>query len=302
MQIPSSHHVAPVSAGVTCVVGPCGKPAGGARGAALPYQPTRRRSSVALRSCLRRSSVAWIQDATITKTAKKITTPSEKKVMILSSVSPRRPSPLSFAKAVAAGISQAASTTIRASFRTEGNDSLSRGVAESFFCIVEIPKGSRNKYEFDHEHNVIRLDRFLFSSVVYPTDYGFIPETLSLDGDPLDVMVLVSEPTFPGCMIEVKPIGLFRMEDDQGIDDKVLCVPLTDPSWNTVESLDDVGEQLQNEIAHFFTVYKQLENKKVEVDGWYSCEDALKVIDASRERYGESSDEDHSGEPPAEPH
>ena len=103
-------------------------------------------------------------------------------------------------------------------------------------------------------------------------------------------------------MIEVKPIGLFRMEDDQGVDDKVLCVPLTDPGWNTVERLDDVGEQLQNEIAHFFTVYKQLEHKKVEVDGWYSCEDALKVIDASRERYSESSDEDHSGEPPAEPH
>src|SRR5215210_6900597 len=149
------------------------------------------------------------------------------------------------------------------------NDTLSPDVPESFLCIVEIPKGSRNKYEFDHEHNVIKLDRFLFSSVVYPTDYGFIPDTLSLDGDPLDVMVLVSEPTFPGCMIEVKPIGLFRMEDDQGIDDKVLAVPLTDPGWNTLESLDGVSEQLQNEIAHFFTVYKQLENKKVEVDGWY---------------------------------
>jgi inorganic pyrophosphatase len=281
--------VAPVPAGVACFSGRSG------------YQPTRLRSSTALRCSLRRSSAPWIQEATITKTVKKITTPSEKNVMILSSVSPQRPSPLSPATAVAAGISQAASTRIGVSFRTEGNDSLSRGVAESFFCIVEIPKGSRNKYEFDHEHNVIRLDRFLFSSVVYPTDYGFIPETLSLDGDPLDVMVLVSEPTFPGCMIEVKPIGLFRMEDDQGIDDKVLCVPLTDPGWNTVESLDAVGEQLQNEIAHFFTVYKQLENKKVEVDGWYSCEDALKVIDESRTRYSESSD-DHSGEPPAAPH
>jgi inorganic pyrophosphatase len=166
-------------------------------------------------------------------------------------------------------------------------------VAESFLCIVEIPKGSRNKYEYDHEHDVIRLDRFLFSSVVYPTDYGFIPDTLSLDGDPLDVMVLVSEPTFPGCMIEVKPIGLFRMEDDQGIDDKVLAVPLTDPGWNTLESLDGVSEQLQNEIAHFFTVYKQLENKKVEVDGWYPCEDALKVIASSRERFAESSGNDH---------
>jgi inorganic pyrophosphatase len=174
-------------------------------------------------------------------------------------------------------------------------------VADSFSCIVEIPKGSRNKYEFDHEHHVIKLDRFLFSSVVYPTDYGFIPETLSLDGDPLDVMVLVSEPTFPGCMIEVKPIALFRMEDDQGIDDKILAVPLTDPGWNTLETLDGVSDQLKNEIQHFFTVYKQLEHKKVEIDGWYSCQDALKVIDASRKRYDESSVE-HSEEPPAEPH
>jgi inorganic pyrophosphatase len=169
-------------------------------------------------------------------------------------------------------------------------------VADSFFCIVEIPKGSRNKYEFDHEHHVIKLDRFLFSSVVYPTDYGFVPETLSLD-----VMVLVSEPTFPGCMIEVKPIALFRMEDDQGIDDKILAVPLTDPGWNTLETLDGVSDQLKNEIQHFFTVYKQLEHKKVEIDGWYSCEDALKVIDASRKRY-EESPEEHSEEPPAEPH
>ena len=171
-----------------------------------------------------------------------------------------------------------------------------------YAAVIEIPKGSRNKYEVDHETGRVFLDRVLYTNFVYPTDYGYVPDTLSLDGDPLDVMVLVSEPTFPGCMIEVKPIGLFRMEDDQGVDDKVLCVPLTDPGWNTVDSLDDVGEQLQNEIAHFFTVYKQLENKKVEVDGWYSCEDALKVINASRERYSESSDEDHSGEPPAEPH
>jgi inorganic pyrophosphatase len=158
-------------------------------------------------------------------------------------------------------------------------------VADSFICIVEIPKGSRNKYEFDHETERIRLDRFLFSSVVYPTDYGFVPDTLSLDGDPLDVLVLVSEPTFPGCQIEVKPIGLFRMADDQGIDDKILAVPLTDPGWNSLESLDGVSDQLKREIQHFFTVYKQLENKKVEIDGWYPCEDALTVIEDSRERF-----------------
>ena len=163
-------------------------------------------------------------------------------------------------------------------------------MAESFLCIVEIPKGSRNKYEFDHEHHVIKLDRFLFSSTVYPTDYGFIPETLSLDGDPLDVMVLVSEPTFPGCMIEVKPIGLFRMEDDKGVDDKVLCVPLHDPGWNTMEKLEDLSDQLRDEIAHFFAIYKDLEQKGVKVDGWYSREDAIEEIKASRERFRDSGD------------
>ncbi len=158
---------------------------------------------------------------------------------------------------------------------------------DSFFCIVEIPKGSRNKYEWDHEREALVLDRFLFSSVVYPTDYGFIPETLSQDGDPLDVMVCVSEPTFPGCGIEVKPIALFRMEDDQGLDDKVLAVPLHDPGWNTLASLDDIPTQLQNEIAHFFSIYKNLENKRVEVDGWFSREDAIAEIEASRRRYRE---------------
>src|SRR5918997_1340293 len=110
---------------------------------------------------------------------------------------------------------------------------------ESLDVIIEIPKGSRNKYEYDHEQNAIKLDRFLFSSVVYPTDYGFIPGTLGRDGDPLDAMVCVSEPTFPGCMICAKPIALFRMEDDAGFDDKVLSVPISDPAWNTLESLDD---------------------------------------------------------------
>src|SRR5438067_9857975 len=116
-------------------------------------------------------------------------------------------------------------------------------------CLVEIPKGSRNKYEYDHDDDVIRLDRFLFSSMVYPTDYGFIPDTLSLDGDPLDVMVCVSEPTFPGCVIEVKPIALFRMEDDKGIDDKVLAVPMSDPTWNQLEKLSDLSKPLQDEIS-----------------------------------------------------
>ena len=162
---------------------------------------------------------------------------------------------------------------------------------EPLLCLVEIPKGSRNKYEYDHDRNVIMLDRFLFSSMVYPTDYGFIPDTLGQDTDPLDAMVLVSEPTFPGCMIAVKAIALFRMEDDKGIDDKVLCVPLSDPAWNGLETLDDVPSQLRDEIAHFFSVYKDLEQKKVNVDGWYSREDALEEIEASRKRCQESKSE-----------
>jgi inorganic pyrophosphatase len=163
---------------------------------------------------------------------------------------------------------------------------------EPLICLVEIPKGSRNKYEYDHDMDVIKLDRFLFSSMVYPTDYGFIPETLGQDGDPLDAMVLVSEPTFPGCVIDVKAIALFRMEDDKGIDDKVLCVPLTDPAWNTLETLDDVPDALRDEIAHFFSVYKDLEQKKVTVDGWYSREDALEEIEAARERCKESKNKE----------
>jgi inorganic pyrophosphatase len=156
-----------------------------------------------------------------------------------------------------------------------------------FAAFIEIPKGSRNKYEYDHELEALVLDRFLFSSMVYPTDYGFIPETLGLDGDPLDVMVCVSEATFPGCRIVVKPIALFKMKDDQGVDDKVLAVPLSDPAWSGLERLEDLPEQLRDEIAHFFSVYKDLEQKKVTVDGWYSREDALEEIEAARKRHRE---------------
>jgi inorganic pyrophosphatase len=154
-------------------------------------------------------------------------------------------------------------------------------------CMVEIPKGSRNKYEWSEEIGAITFDRFLFSSVVYPLDYGMIPDTLAEDGDPLDAMVAVSEPTFPGCVIPVKPIALFKMKDEKGIDDKVICVPLKDPNWNEHERLDDLPQQLQDEISHFFGVYKTLEQKDVAVDGWYPREDALAEIEESRKRYRE---------------
>jgi inorganic pyrophosphatase len=169
-------------------------------------------------------------------------------------------------------------------------------------CLVEIPKGSRNKYEWDEERKAITLDRFLFSSVVYPTDYGFIPQTLAEDGDPLDAMVCVSEPTFPGCVIDVKVIALLRMRDDKGADDKVMCVPLNDPNWNAMETLEDIPRALRQEIEHFFSIYKTPEGKVVEVDGWHSREDALQMIADARERYRRRSEgEQDRAEPQTAP-
>jgi inorganic pyrophosphatase len=156
---------------------------------------------------------------------------------------------------------------------------------EQLHCFVEIPKGSRNKYEWDEELQAIKLDRFLFSSVVYPSDYGFLPETCGEDGDPLDALVLVSEPTFPGCMIPVCVVALFRMEDDKGQDDKVICVPDHDPNWEHVDDLEDIPKQLRVEIEHFFSIYKQPEGKPVEIGGWYARDDALKIIAQARERW-----------------
>ena len=149
-------------------------------------------------------------------------------------------------------------------------------------AFIEIPKGSRNKYEFDERLGHVILDRFLSSSMVYPTDYGYLIDHRGRDGDPLDTMVCVSEATFPGCVIPVKPIALFKMRDEKGEDDKIVCVPTHDPGWNTAETLDDITNQLQNEITHFFSVYKQLEGKDVEVDGWRSREEALEVIEDAK--------------------
>jgi inorganic pyrophosphatase len=156
---------------------------------------------------------------------------------------------------------------------------------EPLHCFVEIPKGSRNKYEYDEELGAIKLDRFLFSSMVYPTDYGFFPQTLAGDGDPLDVCVCVSEPTFPGCVIPVRAIGVLVMRDAKGQDDKVLCVPLEDPSWDGIEELEDLSEQLRAEIEHFFAVYKELEGERVDVEEWRSRTEALAVIEESRQRF-----------------
>jgi inorganic pyrophosphatase len=155
-------------------------------------------------------------------------------------------------------------------------------VEEDLHVFVEIPKGSRNKYEYDEQLGKLILDRFLSSSTVYPTDYGYLIGHRGRDGDPLDAMICVSEPTFSGCVIPVKPIALFKMRDEAGIDDKIVCVPLKDPGWNEAETLDDIPKALQREITHFFSIYKQLEDKKVDVEGWRSREEALDVIEDAK--------------------
>lgn len=152
--------------------------------------------------------------------------------------------------------------------------------------VVEIPKGTRNKYEAD-ERGAIWLDRLLFTSTRYPEDYGYIPETLANDGDPVDAMVVLEEPTFPGCHIHARPVGVFRMSDEEGADEKVLCVPSSDPRWNHVNDISDLPEYELREIAHFFDIYKDLEpGKATESLGWFGRQDAERVITSGRERYG----------------
>jgi adenylate kinase len=151
--------------------------------------------------------------------------------------------------------------------------------------VIEVPRGSRNKYEFDHDRHVMHLDRRLFSATVYPADYGFIPDTLAEDGDPLDALVLLEEPVFPGCWVRARPIGIFWMEDEKGPDAKVICVPLGDPRWDQVRDLDDMPAHLRSEIHHFFDVYKALEpGKSTSTTGFEGREAALGEIAAARAR------------------
>jgi inorganic pyrophosphatase len=153
-----------------------------------------------------------------------------------------------------------------------------------FDVTVEIPKGQRNKYEVDHATGRIRLDRTLFTSTQYPADYGFIEGTLGEDGDPLDALVLVSEPTFPGCRIRVRPVGVFHMTDEKGPDEKVICVPLKDPLWSAISDVHDIPAALRDELEHFFQVYKLLEEKKTETRGFGNRAEALRFIADARER------------------
>lgn len=155
-----------------------------------------------------------------------------------------------------------------------------------FEVIVEIPQGSRNKYEIDHETGAPWLDRHLFQATVYPAEYGFFPDSLAEDGDPLDALVLLEDPTFPGCHVRARPVAVLEMEDEKGRDLKVLCVPAGDPRWNRYQDLDDLPEHLLAEIRHFFDVYKDLEPGKTSLLGeWTGRSDALDAIADSRRRF-----------------
>jgi inorganic pyrophosphatase len=151
--------------------------------------------------------------------------------------------------------------------------------------FVEIPAGSRNKYEWDDELGGVVLDRRLFTAMTYPADYGFIEGTLAEDGDPLDALVLVNDPTFPGCRIRVRPIGVFHMTDEKGPDAKLLCVPLGDPSFHRVHDIHDVNPEQRDEIEHFFQRYKDLEpSKMTETRGWGNRSEAETIVTDARAR------------------
>ena len=158
----------------------------------------------------------------------------------------------------------------------------------TFDVVIEIPRGSRNKYEYDHERHVMRLDRRLFTATTYPADYGFIPDTLAGDGDPLDALVLLEDSTFPGVWVEARPVGVMWMQDEAGPDAKILCVPPKEFRWKGVEDLRDLPEELLEEIKHFFDVYKALEpGKASSTAGFEGRKAAWREIEAAKKRYQE---------------
>ncbi|MEU7003008.1 inorganic diphosphatase [Nonomuraea sp. NPDC046570] len=155
-----------------------------------------------------------------------------------------------------------------------------------FDVIVETPRGSRNKYEMDLDRQRIRLDRLLFTATAYPYDYGFVPDTLAEDGDPLDALVLGEVPTFPGCVIRTRPVAVFWMRDEQGPDAKILCVPADDPRFDQYQDMDDVPVHVRGEIGHFFGVYKDLEpGKTADARGWEPRECAERLVEEAVHRF-----------------
>jgi inorganic pyrophosphatase len=158
---------------------------------------------------------------------------------------------------------------------------------EVVYAVVEIPKGSRNKYEYDKDKEAFALDRVLYSPFHYPAEYGIIPQTLWDDGDPMDILVIMDEATFPGCVIESRPIGVMRMIDAGDSDDKILAVPVNDPHFSEIKDIQDISQAFLNEVVHFFTEYKKLEGKTTEVLGWEGASEAFEAIKHSMELYKE---------------
>jgi len=152
-------------------------------------------------------------------------------------------------------------------------------------AVIEIPAGSQNKYEFDKEKGYLRLDRVLYSPVHYPTDYGYIDNTLEEDGDPIDILVLVTNPTVPGCIVDCRLIGVLVMADDKGVDNKLLGVASRDPRWAEVKDISDIPSHRLREIEHFFRTYKDLEGKKTVIQGWFNAEVALEKLEAAKRNY-----------------
>jgi len=158
-------------------------------------------------------------------------------------------------------------------------------IPELVRLIVEIPKGSPNKYEYDGKLGIFRLDRALYSPMHYPGDYGFIPGTLADDGDPMDVLALVQEPSFPGCLIEVRPVGILNMVDQEESDQKILAVPNRNPRYDQIHTMDQIFPHVRREIEHFFTIYKELEGRVTHMEGWGGPPEARRAILDSRTAY-----------------
>jgi inorganic pyrophosphatase len=159
-------------------------------------------------------------------------------------------------------------------------------------AVIEIPSGSVNKYEYDKRLDIFRLDRNLHSPVHYPGDYGFIPRTLSQDGDPLDILVLVDSPTFPGCLVEVRPIGVLEMLDQGVKDEKIIGVTSNNPRYSEVKNYSDIWSHLLLEISHFFSTYKDLEGKRAIMKGWHDVAAAQAVILESHSRFNDIATRD----------
>jgi inorganic pyrophosphatase len=159
---------------------------------------------------------------------------------------------------------------------------------ELLTILVEIPRGSQNKYEYDFERKAIRLDRILYSSVHYPTDYGFIEDTLAEDGDHLDALVMADQPTFPGCIVMARPVAVLRMQDYNGLDNKILCACANDPRMDHVVSLDTVPKHQLAEIENFFEIYKTLEGRETKLSGWGAKAEALDVVLKAQEAFRRS--------------